>query len=178
MTADKRAALPIAAKALAVSIALGAAPQSIAAVPETGPVQTAIAAGVSVVSIRDHRGGFLPMVVSNVDALNRAGVAGRIDGAFCFSACTVYLALRDVCVAPHTQFGFHAPKDPRSGRVLTGAAFERATMHVADYYRPALAAWWLRHGRHVQSGMAFRTGADLIAMGYRACPPARSQRSG
>ncbi len=141
-------------------------------------VQAALTEGADVIRIRDHPGGFLPRVVAEVTALNRAGVAGRIDGAYCFSACTVYLALHDVCVAPWTQFGFHAPRDPRSGRPVTGAAFDHATAHVAAYYRPALAAWWMRHGRHVERGMAFRTGAELIGMGYEACAPIGTSRTG
>jgi hypothetical protein len=121
--------------------------------------------------IRNHRGGYLPGVVAEMAALNRAAVPVRIDGGFCFSACTVFLALDRVCVAPWTQFGFHAPHDPRTGRPLTGAAFERATAHVAGYYRPALADWWLREGRHAIGRMALRSGAELIAIGYPACPP-------
>jgi hypothetical protein len=102
----------------------------------------------------------------------------RIDGGFCFSACTVFLALQRVCVAPWTQFGFHAPRDPQTGRPLSGAAFERATAHVAGYYRPALAAWWLREGRHVTDRMALRSGAELIAMGYPECPPSAGSGRG
>lgn len=128
----------------------------------------------SEVSIRNHRGGYLPQVMVQVEALNRAGIAARIDGGYCFSACTLFLALDRVCVAPWTRFGFHTPTDPRSGGPLTGPAFEQATRFVAGHFRPALAGWWLREGRHVQRGLALRTGADLIAMGYPACPPPRA----
>jgi hypothetical protein len=133
--------------------------------------QEALAGGASEVGIRNHRGGYLPRVLAEVEALNRAGIAGRIDGGFCFSACTAFLALETVCVAPWTQFGFHAPRDAASGAALRGAAFERATAAVAGYYRPALAAWWMREGRHVRQGLALRSGSELIAMGYPACPP-------
>lgn len=155
--------------AVGVGLGLGACTAQPSAQAPADTVQTAVAGGASEVRIRDHRGGYLPRVVAELRALNQAGVTARIDGAFCFSSCTVFLAADDVCVAPWTRFGFHAPSDPSSGRKLTGQRFEQATAHVAGYYRPPLAAWWMREGRHTRDGMAFRTGADLIAMGYRAC---------
>ncbi|MGY6410322.1 MAG: hypothetical protein ACXIUV_04765 [Alkalilacustris sp.] len=167
-----------------VALALGlagctAGPSTAQSTAQSAPiVEVARLEPGRVLRIRDHRGGYLPRVVAQVNALNEAGVAGRIDGAFCFSACTVYLALNEVCVAPWTQFGFHAPRDPHSGRPLNGAAFEYATAHVARYYRPELSSWWMRQGRHVRNGMAFRTGAELIAMGYPACPSWDSARAG
>ena len=126
----------------------------------------------AVVHIRDHPGGFLPRIVAETEAIRRSGAEVRIDGGYCFSACTVFLSLERACVAPHTRFGFHAPADPRTGAPLSGPAFEQATRHVARYYRPALAAWWLREGRHIRSGLAMRSGAELIAMGYRRCSEA------
>lgn len=161
MTGFPRAAL--AAMALALMLPAPAA-------ADRG-LQLARAPATAEVQIRNHRGGYLPRIVAEVERMNRAGIAGRIDGGFCFSACTVFLALDRVCVAPWTQFGFHAPRDPASGAALRGPAFERATAQVAGYYRPALAAWWMREGRHVRQGLALRSGAELIAMGYRACPP-------
>lgn len=149
-----------------------------AVAPDETTLERALRRGVQVVRIRDHKGGYLPRVVAQVNTLNRAGVAGRIDGGYCFSACTVFLALRDVCVAPWTQFGFHAPSDPRTRQALSGQAWQQVTAHVAGYYRPELADWWMRHGRHVRTGMAFRTGADLISMGYRACPPLERAQTG
>ena len=131
----------------------------------------AAAPAPGLVHIRNHRGGFLPRVVAEMQALHRAGVEVRIDGGFCFSACTVFLAAERACVAPWTRFGFHAPSDPRTGRKLQGAAFEHATAHVAGYYRPALARWWMARGRHTRDGLAMLTGAELIAMGYPACDP-------
>ena len=176
MLGTMRAALRGAGLVAVMTFGIGLPQDMAAQTPET--VHAALAQGAQVVRIRDHRGGYLPRVVAEVAAMNGAGVAGRIDGAFCFSACTIYLSLQDVCVAPWTQFGFHAPRDARSGRHLSGAAFDHATSHVARYYRPALAAWWMHQGRHVRKGMAFRTGADLIAMGYRACAPQDGRRTG
>ena len=162
MTGFPRAAL--AAMALALITPLPAT-------AERG-LQLARAPATAEVQIRNHRGGSLPRIVAEVERMNRAGIAGRIDGGFCFSACTVFLALDRVCVAPWTQFGFHAPSDARTGQMLRGAGFERATAHVARYYRPALADWWMREARHTRQGLALRSGAELIAMGYPACPPA------
>lgn len=145
----------------------GATGTGVAAQPE---LHTAAVRTPAPVHIRNHRGGFLPHIVAEMQAMRRAGVEVRIDGGFCFSACTVFLAHEQVCVSPWTQFGFHAPANPQTGRKLTGAAFEHATTHVARYYRPELARWWMREGRHTRQGLAMLTGADLIAMGYRACP--------
>ncbi|MGY6632201.1 MAG: hypothetical protein ACXIU8_00415 [Alkalilacustris sp.] len=154
---------------------IAAAAVLVGAIPaQAGPPQGDRLASVhapQVVQIRNHRGGFLPHVVDEMQALRRSGAQVRIDGGFCFSACTVFLAVESACVAPWTRFGFHAPSDPRSGRTLTGPAFEQATAHVARYYRPALARWWMAQGRHTRQGLAMLTGADLIAMGYAACAP-------
>jgi hypothetical protein len=158
-------------RAAVAAALLAAVPLAAAADGTAARVQQALVDGAREVRIRNDRGGYLPRVVAEVAALNRAGIAGRIDGGFCFSACTVYLALTRVCVAPWTQFGFHAPRDAATGDALHGAAFERATAHVAQHYRPALAAWWMREGRHVRRGLVLRSGAELIAMGYPACPP-------
>ena len=178
MACDERPFLRRMAATVAVVLAVTACAPEPATAETVETFEAALTEGAQVLRIRDHRGGFLPQVVAEVTALNGAGVAGRIDGAYCFSACTVYLALDDVCVAPWTQFGFHAPRDPRTGRVVTGQAFDHATLHVAGYYRPRLAAWWLQHGRFVHNGMAFRSGAELIGMGYRACAPSNLSRAG
>ena len=138
--------------------------------PAPIPVVAELPGAAGVVRVRNHPGGYLPRIVHEVEALRSTRQEVRIDGGYCFSACTVYLSLERACVAPYTQFGFHAPTDPETGAPLTGRAFEAATTHVARYYVPELAAWWIREGRYVQRGMALRTGAELIAMGYRACP--------
>lgn len=167
-----RGGLRAVAAAVVCAMAVGGSASPAAAVSAE-----ALRAGVSPggeLRIRNHRGGYLPQVVAAVEALNRDRISVRIDGGFCLSACTVFLALDRVCVAPWTQFGFHAPVDPASRQPLRGAAFESATTHVARYYTPALARWWMREGRYVQDGLRFRSGAELIAMGYRACPPERS----
>lgn len=154
---------------LALGLAVGAC-SGLDAAPATALPAAETPRTAKTLHVRNHRGGYLPRVVAGVEAARRAGQDVHIDGGFCFSACTAYLSLEKVCVAPWTQFGFHAPTDPRSGRVLSGAAFHAATAHVAGYYRPQLAAWWMREGRHVHHGMALLSGSELIGMGYRACP--------
>ncbi|MBK5927212.1 hypothetical protein [Rhodobaculum claviforme] len=155
-----------AAVAASVMVMAGWNGAAVAAQPD---LQAAAMRTPAPVHIRNHRGGFLPHIVAEMQSLVRSGAEVRIDGGFCFSACTVFLASDRVCVAPWTQFGFHAPSNPQTRRKLTGQAFEHATRHVARYYNPQLARWWMNEGRHTRQGLAMLTGADLIAMGYRAC---------
>lgn len=138
----------------------------LAAAPHGSAISIAPSEGV--VRIRDHRGGFLPDIMRHRDRLAGLGMPVRIDGAYCFSSCTVFLSLPDVCVRSFTRFGFHAPTG-RDGRRLDAAEFERATRFVADLYTPQLAAWWLETGRHVRNGFAFLTGSELADMGYSLC---------
>jgi hypothetical protein len=110
---------------------------------------------------------FDPVVVQ----YNETGKLFRISG-HCQSACTLFLAIRNVCVERDAELLFHA-----------GGSEERisaeATQHMLNAYNSTLRAYLLEH--HAMDTRAFFTisGADMIQkFGYRECPPleARSEK--
>jgi len=92
---------------------------------------------------------------------------GRINGAICYSTCTMYLGLSNVCISPHTVFGFHGPA--ANDRQLNDRDFEYLSTLIASYYPPALRAWYLETGRHSINRVYQIQGSELIRLGLPAC---------
>ena len=95
---------------------------------------------------------------------NRSGELFRIEG-HCQSACTLFLAIKNVCIEPGAQLLFHAGHDRE--RNVTA----KATNHLLAAYRPALRDYLV--SKHYVETLAFHTisGRELIdKFGYRACP--------
>jgi hypothetical protein len=95
---------------------------------------------------------------------NRSGELFRIEG-HCQSACTLFLAIKNVCIEPGAQLLFHAGHDRE--RNVTA----KATNHLLAAYRPALRDYLV--SKHYVDTLAFHTisGRELIdKFGYRACP--------
>lgn len=89
----------------------------------------------------------------------------RITSSHCISACTLFLALRDVCVAPEAVFKFHAPKVG----ILAALQVPHKDAHAARVFasdlsrhRPELGQWFAEHGA-VAAFYAVKTGAELNA---------------
>jgi hypothetical protein len=100
-----------------------------------------------------------------VSQYNASGEQFRID-RHCQSACTLFLAIRNVCITPSASLLFHA------GHTLgpTKAIKAGATAHMLAAYNSKLQAY-LNAG-HYMDTLAFHTisGRDMIAkFGYRAC---------
>ena len=117
--------------------------------------------------VRDDRGGAIVARIRQVRALRQSGRDVRIVGSFCYSSCTLLLGLPGTCVSPRTVFGFHGPS--RRGHRLDEARFERASHQIAGHYPAPLRDWYMTTARYRITGIYRRTGADLIAMGLRAC---------
>ncbi|MGO4854530.1 hypothetical protein [Phaeovulum sp. W22_SRMD_FR3] len=116
------------------------------------------------IRIHDHPGG---SVTGVAEAVASAGISGRrveITGG-CWSSCTMYLGLQDVCVDPTAKFGFHGPSSPLYGIGLPPREFEAASQFMATHYPGPLRRWFLSEGRMLTVGFTVKTGADLIAMG-------------
>ena len=116
--------------------------------------------------INSDRGGVLDQYVRQVSQLSRSGQRVELRGR-CYSACTLYLGLRNVCIHPSARFGFHGPS--RSGTPLGQREFDHWSRMMANHYREPLRSWFLNTARHRINGHHFRRGSELIAMGYRAC---------
>lgn len=94
---------------------------------------------------------------------NASGEEMRIIG-HCQSACTIFLAIRNVCVDPNARLLFHAGHDRQRN------ISERWTQHMLNHYNAALRNYLVAGG--YMRTLAFHTisGRDIInKFGYRAC---------
>jgi hypothetical protein len=138
----------------------------------TGTVFSGTYAGLAkarTVVVVDDRGGSVVQRVRLIKKYKDNGTRVEIRGEYCLSACTMYLSLRQTCVAPETDFGFHGPSSRLYGIALSSGAFERWSRLMADYYPEPLRAWFLKTARHRIVGFYTVKGSDLIAMGIRSC---------
>lgn len=87
----------------------------------------------------------------------------------CQSACTMYLGLPDVCVAPGAILGFHGPRTSIPGIPLPRREWDRVTMLMAREYPPQIARWFLKIARYHISDMLMITGREAIRTGARPC---------
>jgi hypothetical protein len=97
-----------------------------------------------------------------VQEYNQSGELFRIQGR-CQSSCTLFLAIRNVCIEPGATLLFHAGGSPE----ISAAATE----HMLSAYNSSLRAYLLQH--HALETKAFFpvSGADMIRkFGYRGCP--------
>jgi hypothetical protein len=95
---------------------------------------------------------------------NQSGEEFRITG-HCQSACTLFLAIRHVCIEPSAELLFHA-----GGDRATGAVGMRETQHMLNAYNGRLRSYLLAH--HAMDTFDFFTisGRDVIQkFGYRQC---------
>lgn len=95
---------------------------------------------------------------------NASGERFRID-THCPSACTMFLGIRNVCIAPGATLAFHAGGSPRNG------VNPRYTKQMLNTYNGSLRRYLISN--HYMDRFEFHTisGQDLIKrFGYRACP--------
>jgi hypothetical protein len=116
------------------------------------------------IRIHNHRGGLVSRIAAEVDAAGNSGRRVEISGG-CWSSCTMYLGLPDVCVDPKAKFGFHGPSSGQFGIGVLPKTFETASRVMAAHYPEPIRSWFMREGRNVTVGFTVMTGADLIAMG-------------
>jgi hypothetical protein len=98
---------------------------------------------------------------------NRSGELFRIEG-HCQSSCTLFLAIRNVCIDPGATLLFHAAHDP-GGRNVS----PQLTGHMLAAYNGRLRSYVVAN--HYMETLEFHSisGGDMIRkFGYRACPKA------
>ena len=94
---------------------------------------------------------------------NQSGELFRIVG-HCQSSCTLFLAIRNVCIEQGAQLLFHAGHD-RSRNITTAG-----TNHLLSAYNARLRSYLVSNG--YVTTLAFHTisGSDMIQrFGYRGC---------
>jgi hypothetical protein len=124
------------------------------------PVSHAFAAGSSSAY---GMGGQFSEFDPIVSQYNRSGEPFRIEG-HCQSACTLFLAIRNVCIDPGATLLFHAGHD-RGKNVTAGA-----THHLLSAYNGRLRSYVMAN--HYMDTLEFHSisGDEMIQkFGYRAC---------
>jgi hypothetical protein len=97
---------------------------------------------------------------------NASGELFRIEG-HCQSSCTMFLAIRNVCVDPGANLLFHAAL---SVHERDHAPYPERNRHMASHYNSSLRAFVLAN--HFMDSFTFHpiSGRDIIRkFGYRQC---------
>ncbi len=129
--------------------------------------QQAVGDTATIRVIQNDRGGYIGARAIEIAAINAQSTRIELRGNVCYSSCTMYLGVDDMCVSPDTSFGFHGPS--RHGSALPASEFDHWSHVMAQHYNTALKEWFLQDARHTISGYRRITGAQLITMGYPAC---------
>jgi hypothetical protein len=129
--------------------------------------QQAVSEAATIRVIQNDRGGYIGARAIEIAAINAESTRIELRGNVCYSSCTMYLGVDDLCVSPSTSFGFHGPS--RHGRALPVSEFDHWSNVMAQHYNNALKDWFLQDARHTISGYRRISGTQLIAMGYPAC---------
>jgi hypothetical protein len=99
-----------------------------------------------------------------VSQYNQSGELFRIEG-HCQSSCTLFLAIRNVCIARNATLLFHSAHDDNGG------ASPSRTTHMLAAYNASLRDYVTAN--HYMDTLAFHSisGRDMIRkFGYRECP--------
>jgi hypothetical protein len=111
-------------------------------------------------------GGPMAKFDAIIGQYNASGELFRIEG-HCQSSCTMFLAIRNVCVDPNANLLFHASL---SARERDHAPYPEKNAHMASHYNSSLRAFVLAN--HYMDSFTFHpiSGRDIIRkFGYRQC---------
>ena len=111
-------------------------------------------------------GGPMAKFDAIIGQYNASGELFRIEG-HCQSSCTMFLAIRNVCVDPNANLLFHAAL---SARERDHAPYPERNRHMASHYNSSLRAFVLAN--HYMDSFTFHpiSGRDIIRkFGYRQC---------
>jgi hypothetical protein len=112
-------------------------------------------------------GGQMAKFDAIIGQYNASGELFRIEG-HCQSSCTMFLAIKNVCVDANANLLFHAAL---SAREWNHAPYPERNAHMASHYNSGLRAFVLAN--HYMDSFAFHaiSGRDIIRkFGYRQCP--------
>jgi hypothetical protein len=115
-------------------------------------------------------GGQFPTFNAIISQYNQSGELFRIEG-HCQSSCTMFLAIRNVCVDPDATLLFHAALTPRT---MHQPPDPEKNQFMLSHYNAKLRNFVLAN--HYMDSFEFHaiSGRDIIQrFGYRQCPQAR-----
>jgi hypothetical protein len=113
-------------------------------------------------------GGPFPQFNAVISEYNRSGERFRIEG-HCQSSCTMFLAIRNVCVDPDATLLFHAAL---SARQKDQPPDPRKNQFMLSHYNGKLRNFVIAN--HYMDSFEFHpiSGHDIVSrFGYRQCPP-------
>jgi len=125
-----------------------------------------VSAQASAMVVSYDMGGLVGSRQKQVQQLRQQGRRVEIRGR-CYSACTMYLGLPNVCVHPRAVLGFHGPRGTK--RPLQQDVFDHWSRVMSKDLQPQLRSWFMQTARHVKSGTMNLSGSRLIKMGYQRC---------
>lgn len=114
--------------------------------------------------VHSDKGGYISERAKEIAALRLSGEPVQIRGT-CFSACTMYLSLDNVCVWPEAVLGFHGPS---AKRALGQEEFDDVSHFIATHYPTSLQKWFMDTARHSQEIVKI-TGSEAIRRGVKEC---------
>ena len=116
-------------------------------------------------SVGYETGGSYYRFAALVQQYNGTGELFRIDGE-CQAACTMFLAIRNVCIGPNARLLFRAASENRRRH-------DEHTRLALGHYNSSLRSYLIGQ-RVMDQWEKFHTvyGGDLVSrFGYRKCPP-------
>jgi len=118
--------------------------------------------------VTNDRGGSVKDRIELFKSLQSSGQPVEIRGS-CYSSCTMYLGLDNVCVASNAKLAFHGPS--YLDHEMPQERFDHWTRLMAGYYPPAIARWFMSEARYVRGDENFLSirGKNLIEHGIQAC---------
>lgn len=122
--------------------------------------------GIQPLVIRDDAGGRVDWRAEKIEKLRQSGQPVQLRGE-CMSACTMYLALPQVCVAANATFGFHGPSF--YGIPLSDHDFNYWSDVIAAHYPAPIAEWYMAEARYSMNRTRRIRGSELIRMGIPEC---------
>ncbi|MFN4156235.1 MAG: hypothetical protein ACK4HF_16430 [Paracoccaceae bacterium] len=132
--------------------------------------QVPLKAALPSLIVRHDMGGPLDRRQDEIRRLRRSGQPVELRGR-CYSACTMYLGLPNVCVSPDAVFGFHGPQ--RLMARMPRDLFDHWSEVMAQNLRPPLKRWFMSQARFAGADVMTLPGTALIRMGYAPCREVR-----
>jgi len=116
--------------------------------------------------VNNDMGGLIRERVQEINEIQRQKDRVKIKGRFCYSTCTMFLIVDDMCVSPYTRFGFHGPS--YYGKPLSPDRFAYWSNVMASHYPEPIRNWFLSTVIAKESTTVLM-GSDLIRLGFEEC---------
>lgn len=117
--------------------------------------------------IQNDRGGYLAKQLDRLAELKKSDRRVEVRGDVCFSTCTLYLSLPNMCADAETIFGFHGPM--RIGRKMSTEEFDYFSQLIASHYPERIGQWYLETGREKRFGAHKIKARDMAQYGVKIC---------